>query len=84
MPDTLYYQHGSDFKFHFDKTKVKQSYYFPKVRDWGYILMVVTQDVSKYNNLGHEGQALWIHLRDKFKSNKKEIIPPSLSFEVWL
>jgi len=56
--------------------------HFSKVRHWDYILLAVTQDTSKYNNLSHQGQALRIHLRDKFKSNKMEIIPPSLSFEV--
>jgi len=57
--------------------------HFSKVRHWGFILLAVTQDTSKYNNLSHQGLALTIHLRDKFKSNKMEkIIPPSLSFEV--
>jgi hypothetical protein len=56
--------------------------HFSKVRHWGYILLPVTQETSKYNNLSYQGQALRIHIHDKFKSNKMEIIPPSLSFEV--
>jgi hypothetical protein len=44
--------------------------HFSKVRHWDYILLAVTQDMSKYNNLSHQGQALRIHLRDNSNQTK--------------